>query len=61
MTRLIQFLALLLWTALAFLTLFVLLTSGPDLLRLAALGIVALLGIGVFGALGEPPNRGGPL
>ena len=61
MTRLIQFLALILWAMLAFLTLFVLFTSGPDFLVLLSLVIVAVLGIGVFGALGEPPNRGGPL
>ncbi len=61
MTRLIQFLALLLWVSLAFLTLFVLFTSGPDFLVIVSLLVVALLGIGVFGALGEPPNRGGPL
>ena len=61
MTRLVQFLALLLWAALAFLTLFVLFTSGPDFLVLVSLVVVALLGVGVFGALGEPPNRGGPL
>ena len=61
MTRLVQFLALLLWMALAFLTLYVLFTSGPDFLVLVSLVVVALLGVGVFGALGEPPNRGGPL
>ena len=61
MTRLIQFLALLLWMTLAFLTLFVLFTSGPGFLELVSLIVVALLGIGVFGALGEPPKRGGPL
>ena len=61
MTRLVQFLALLLWMALAFLTLYVLFTSGPDFLVLVSLVVVALLGVGVFGALGEPPKRGGPL
>ena len=61
MTRLIQFLALLLWFLLAFLTLFVLFTSGPSFLVVVSLLIVALIGIGVFGALGEPPRGGGPL
>jgi hypothetical protein len=62
MTRLVQFLALLLWMALAFLTLFVLFTSGPGFLEVVSLVVVALLGVGVFGALGEPPNRrGGPM
>ena len=61
MTRLIQFLALLLWMTLAFLTLFVLFTSGPGFLELVSLIVVALLGIGVFGALGQPPRGGGPL
>ena len=61
MTTLIQFLALLLWVVLAFLTLFVLFTSGPSFLVIVSLVVVALIGIGVFGALGQPPNRGGPL
>ncbi len=61
MGRVIQLLALLLWSVLAFLTLFVLFTSGPDFLVLVSLVVVALIGVGVFGALGEPPDRGGPL
>ena len=61
MTRLVQFLALLLWMTLAFLTLFVLFTSGPGVLELVSLVVVGLLGVGVFGALGEPPRRGGPM
>ena len=61
MTRLIQLLALLLWVVLAFLTLFVLFTSGPSFLVIVSILVVALIGIGVFGALGEPPKRGGPL
>ena len=61
MTRLIQFLAMLLWVVLAFLTLYVLFTSGPSFLVIVSLLVVALIGVGVFGALGEPPNRGGPL
>jgi hypothetical protein len=41
---------------LAFLTLYVLFTSGPDLLVLISLLILALFGIGIFGALGRPPE-----
>jgi hypothetical protein len=55
MTRLIQILALVFWMVLAFLTLFVLFTNGPDFLVLLSLVVVALIGIGVFGALGEGP------
>ncbi len=56
----IQFFALLLWTVLAFLTAYVLFTSGPDLLVLLSILVVAVLGMGIFGSLGEPPRRGGP-
>jgi hypothetical protein len=52
--------ALVLWMVLAFLTLFVLFTSGPDMLVLISLLVVALIGVGVFGALGEPRGRNGP-
>ena len=61
MRAVIQFMALLLWIALAFLTLYVLFTSGPDFLVILSILVVAVLGIGIFGALGEPPRRGGPL
>ncbi len=56
--RLIAALAFLLWAALAFLTLFVLFTDGPDVLVFISLVVVATLGIGIFGALDE--KRGGP-
>ncbi len=46
-------LAFLLWAALALLTLFVLLTHGPDILVLISLVLVVTLGAGIFGALGE--------
>lgn len=59
--RLVRVLALFLWALLAFLTLFVLFTSGPGVLELIGVLVVAILGVGVFGALGEPPRRGGPL
>jgi hypothetical protein len=58
--RIVQLAALMLWIVLAFLTLFVLFTSGPDMLVLISLLVVAILGVGVFGALGEPRNRNGP-
>jgi hypothetical protein len=48
--------ALVFTALLAFLTLYVLFTSGPDLLVLISLAILALFGIGIFGALGRPPD-----
>ena len=42
---------------LAFLTLYVLFTSGPDLLVLISLVVLALFGIGIFGALARPPDN----
>jgi hypothetical protein len=48
--------AVLFTALLAFLTLYVLFTSGPDLLVLISLLILALFGIGIFGALGRPPG-----
>ena len=41
----------------AFATMYVLLTEGPDLLTLIGLLVVAVLSFGVFGALTEPPQR----
>ena len=41
---------------LAFLTLFVLFASGPDVLVIVSLAILALFGFGVIGALGTPPD-----
>jgi len=46
---------------LMFLTLFVLFTSGPDMLVLISILVLAVLGVGIFGALGETPRRGGDL
>jgi hypothetical protein len=46
---------------LAFLTLYVLFSSGPDMLVLISLLVLAVLGIGIFGALGETPRSGGDL
>ena len=48
--------ALLFTAMLAFLTLYVLFKSGPDLLVLISLLVLALFGIGIFGALGRPPE-----
>ena len=42
---------------LGFATVFVLLTEGPDILTLASVIVVALLGFGIFGALTEPPDK----
>jgi len=61
MRRAVQIVALLCWGLLAFLTIFVLMTSGPGVLEIIGMLVVAVLGIGIFGALGEPPSRGGPL
>jgi hypothetical protein len=56
--RVILACGVLLWAVLAFLTLFVLFTDGPDILVLISLLVVAVLGAGVFGALTE--RSGGP-
>ncbi len=48
-----------LWAALAFIallgamTLYVLFTSGPDVLVVTSLGVLALFGFGIIGALGN--------
>ena len=49
--------ALLFIGAMAFATVYVLLTEGPDLLSLIGVLVVALLSFGIFGALSEPPDR----
>ena len=54
----ISALAFLLWAVLAFLTIYVLFTEGPDPLVLLSLIFVAIMGIGIFGAFNE--RRGGP-
>ena len=61
MRTFIQIMAMVLWLTLAFLTLFVLFTTGLDFLVLLSLLVVAILGLGIFGSLGDPPRRGGPL
>ena len=50
--------ALLFIGAMAFATVYVLIDKGPDLLTLIGLLVVAVLSLGVFGALTEPsPKR----
>ena len=49
--------ALLFTALLGFLTVFVLLTSGPDVLVFISLLVLALLGFGILGALTHPPDR----
>jgi hypothetical protein len=41
---------------LAFLTLFVLFSSGPDLLVVVSLAVLAMFAFGVIGALSTPPR-----
>jgi hypothetical protein len=43
---------------LAFLTLFVLFSSGPDLLVVLSLLVLGLFAVGVIGALSTPPRDG---
>ena len=50
-------LALVFVCAMAFATVYVLLTEGPDVLTLIGLLVVVLLSLGLFGALSEPPTR----
>jgi len=51
-------LAFVLWAVMAFLTLYVLFTSGPDVLVGISVLVVAVLGAGVFGALRERRGDG---
>jgi len=50
--------ALILVGFLAFLTLRQLFTTGADVLVIVSLGVLAILGFGIFGALSEPDGRG---
>jgi hypothetical protein len=58
MRTVILVLALLFIAILAFLTLFVLLWKGPDVLVVLSLVVLALFGFGVIGALATPPRDG---
>lgn len=49
--------ALLFTTLLAFLTLYVLFQSGPDILTLVSLVVLGLFVFGIFGALTTPDRR----
>jgi hypothetical protein len=48
--------AFLLVAVLAGLTVYVAIRNGPDVLTVLSLLILAMLGIGIFGALKEPPR-----
>ena len=48
--------ALLFICAMAFATVYVLLTEGPDVLVVVSLAVVAVLGYGLGGALATPPE-----
>ena len=50
-------LALLFVAMLAFLTLFVLLSNGPDFLVVISLIVLAVIAMGVIGALATPPRN----
>jgi len=43
--------------ALGFLTVYVTVRNGPDILTVASVIVLGLLGFGILGALGEPPDR----
>jgi hypothetical protein len=58
MRTLILVLALMFIAILAFLTLFVLLWKGPDVLVVVSLVVLAMFGFGVIGALSTPPRDG---
>jgi hypothetical protein len=48
--------AFLVVTLLAGLTIYVAIRNGPDVLTVLSLMILAMLGLGIFGALKEPPR-----
>ena len=54
--RPVLFAAFLLVTVLAGLTIYVAIRNGPDVLTVLSLMILAMLGLGIFGALREPPR-----
>jgi len=49
--------ALVFCCAFGFMTVYVMLTSGPDLFTGLSLIVLALLAFGILGALTEPPNK----
>jgi hypothetical protein len=54
--RPVLFAAFLLVVVLAGLTVYVAIRNGPDVLTVLSLMILAMLGLGIFGALKEPPR-----
>ena len=58
MRTLVLGLALAFIAILAFLTLFVLFSSGPDVLVVLSLVVLGLFAVGVIGALSTPPRDG---
>ena len=57
MRSVITVVALLFVCAFGFLTLYVLLDSGPDVLTGLSLIVLALMAFGILGALTEPPDK----
>jgi hypothetical protein len=53
----ITIVALIFVCAFGFLTIYVMLRSGPDLLTGLSLIVVALMAFGILGALTEPPDK----
>jgi hypothetical protein len=49
--------ALVFCCVLGFLTVYVMLVSGPDLLTVLSLIVLALMAFGILGALTEPPDK----
>jgi hypothetical protein len=49
--------ALLFCCVLGFLTVYVMLVDGPDVLTVLSLIVLALMGFGIVGALTEPPDK----
>jgi hypothetical protein len=44
-------------SVLGFLTVYVMLVDGPDLLTVMSVIVLALMGFGIIGALTEPPDK----
>ncbi|HWM10571.1 MAG TPA: hypothetical protein VNO82_14560 [Solirubrobacteraceae bacterium] len=44
-------------SVLGFLTVYVMLVDGPDLLTVLSVIVLALMGFGIIGALTEPPDK----
>jgi hypothetical protein len=49
--------ALIFCCVLGFLTVYVMLVDGPDVLTVLSLIVLALMGFGIVGALTEPPDK----